>query len=77
MQAPEFRSPNTFRRAPQLQTIDGKSEKDNEDDRTKAKHTAARRWVEAVNNWGQLGTWVFHVCRDLRLLAKEMEWLAA
>jgi len=26
-----------------------------EDDQTKAKHTAARRWVEAVNNWGQLG----------------------
>jgi type III restriction enzyme len=35
-----------------------------EDDQTKAKHTAANRWVEAVNNWGQLGRWAFHVCRN-------------
>lgn len=48
-----------------------------EDDQTKAKHTAARRWVEAVNNWGQLGRWVFHVCRNPQLLDKEMEYLAA
>ncbi|MGE5486806.1 MAG: BPTD_3080 family restriction endonuclease [bacterium] len=47
-----------------------------EDDQTKAKHTAAKRWVEAVNNWGQLGTWVFHVCRNPQLLDKEMEFLA-
>jgi type III restriction enzyme len=46
-----------------------------EDDQTKAKHTAARRWVEAVNNWGQLGTWAFHVCRNPQLLDKEMEYL--
>jgi type III restriction enzyme len=24
-----------------------------EDDQTKAKHTAAARWVESVNNWAQ------------------------
>ena len=29
-----------------------------------AKHQAARRWVEAVNNWGELGVWNFVVCRD-------------
>jgi type III restriction enzyme len=44
-----------------------------EDDQTKAKHTAAKRWVEAVNNWRQLGEWVFHVCRNPQLLDKEME----
>src|SRR5439155_12804608 len=47
-----------------------------EDDQTKAKHTAAKRWVEAVNNWGQLGMWVFHVCRNPQLLDRELEYLA-
>jgi type III restriction enzyme len=28
-----------------------------EDDQTKAKHIAAKRWVGAVNNWGQLRRW--------------------
>lgn len=46
-----------------------------EDDQTKAKHNAANRWVEAVNNWGQLGAWGFHVCRNPQLLEKEMEYL--
>jgi type III restriction enzyme len=46
-----------------------------EDDQTKAKHTAARRWVEAVNNWGQLGRWTFHVCRNPQLLDKELAYL--
>jgi type III restriction enzyme len=47
-----------------------------EDDQTKAKHTAANRWVEAVNNWGQLGRWAFHVCRNPQLLDKEVEFLS-
>lgn len=47
-----------------------------EDDQTKAKHGAAKRWVEAVNNWRQLGRWGFHVCRNPQLLDKEMEYLA-
>ena len=47
-----------------------------EDDQTKAKHTAANRCVEAVNNWGQLRSWAFHVCRNPQLLDKEMEYLA-
>ena len=29
---------------------------------TEAKHQAARRWVSAVNHWGQLGRWDFLVC---------------
>jgi type III restriction enzyme len=47
-----------------------------EDDRTKAKHTAAKRWVAAVNNWGKLGTWLFHVCRNPQVLDKELLFLA-
>jgi len=47
-----------------------------EDDQTKAKHQAARRWVSAVNNWGKLGTWGFHVCRNPQVLGQELEALA-
>ena len=43
-----------------------------EDDQTRAKHAAARRWVSAVNNWGQLGRWAFHVCRKPQSLAREL-----
>lgn len=35
-----------------------------EDDQDRAKHQAAKRWVSAVNNWGQLGRWDFAVCRN-------------
>jgi type III restriction enzyme len=44
-----------------------------EDDVTKAKHNAARRWVAAINNWGELGKWQFHVCRDPQTLGRELE----
>jgi type III restriction enzyme len=44
-----------------------------EDDVTKAKHNAARRWVAAINNWGELGKWHFHVCRDPQTLGRELE----
>lgn len=47
-----------------------------EDDEIKAKHGAAKRWVSAVNNWGQLGKWMFHVCRNPQMLAKELGYLA-
>ncbi len=47
-----------------------------EDDQMKAKHNAAKRWVAAVNNWGQLGTWTFHVCRNPQLLDRELDYLA-
>jgi len=46
-----------------------------EDDQANAKHNAAKRWAEAVNNWGQLGTWTFHVCRNPQLLAKDLGYL--
>lgn len=46
-----------------------------EDDQTKAKHNAAKRWVTAVNNWGQLGTWAFHVCHNPQYLEKEIEYV--
>src|SRR5205807_10465031 len=41
-----------------------------EDDVSKAKHNAAGRWIAAVNNWGQLGAWDFHVCRNLSYLIR-------
>jgi len=37
-----------------------------------AKHAAAKRLVSAVNNWGDLGQWCFHVCREPQLLGKEL-----
>jgi type III restriction enzyme len=44
-------------------------------DDDKAKHEAARRWIAAVNNWGKLGRWAFHVCRDPQLLERELAFL--
>jgi len=46
-----------------------------EDDEVRAKHTAARRWISAVNNWGQLGRWEFHVCREPQQLGRELKYL--
>ncbi len=31
--------------------------------------------VTAVNNYGQLGKWTFHVCRNPQLLDKEMAYV--
>jgi len=42
---------------------------------SKNQHTAARRWVMAVNRWGQLGQWRFHVCRNPQLLDREIVFL--
>ncbi|GFO62333.1 BPTD_3080 family restriction endonuclease [Geomonas paludis] len=50
--------------------------KGHEDDQDRAKHQAAKRWVSAVNNWGELGRWQFHVCKDPQMLVRELEWLA-
>ena len=44
-----------------------------EDDQERAKYAGANRWVSAVNNWGQLGKWAFHVCRDPQLLVEELD----
>ncbi len=45
-------------------------------DQDAAKHEAARRWVSAVNNWGEMGRWEFHVCRDPQRLGGELHGLA-
>lgn len=47
-----------------------------EDEEDRAKHEAARRWLAAVNNWGQLKRWAFHVNRDPQLLVTELKYLA-
>ena len=47
-----------------------------EDDVTRAKHNAAKRWVGAVNNWGQLGKWDFHVNKNPQSLGRELEFIA-
>lgn len=46
-----------------------------ETDQDKAKHQAAKRWRDAVNNWGKLGQWTFHVNRDPQLLSGELKYL--
>lgn len=46
-----------------------------EDNQTTAKHDGARRWVRAVNNWGKLGSWAFHVCRNPQVLERELAYL--
>ena len=45
-------------------------------DQDTAKHQAAQRWVSAVNNWGQLGKWKLHVCRDPQTLGDELGAIA-
>lgn len=48
-----------------------------EDEQDRAKHQAAQRWVTAVNNWGKLGRWAFHVNRDPQVLKNEITWLSS
>jgi len=47
-----------------------------EDAQDLAKHQAAQRWVSAVNHWGELGQWAFHVCKDPQMLGHELGHLA-
>ena len=47
-----------------------------ETEQDRAKHTGARRWVSAVNNWGQLGQWKFYVCKNPQRLRHELASLA-
>nr|WP_170157022.1 DEAD/DEAH box helicase family protein [Roseimicrobium gellanilyticum] len=42
-----------------------------------AKVQAAHRWVSAVNHWGQMGRWDFHVCKDPAMLDTELRYLAS
>ena len=48
-----------------------------EEHEDRAKCEAAKKWVRAVNNWGQLGRWHFHVCRDPQVLERELGAVAA
>jgi type III restriction enzyme len=48
-----------------------------ETEQDRAKHEAARRWVSAVDNWGEQGQWEFHVNRGPQVLGQELEWLAS
>jgi type III restriction enzyme len=43
-----------------------------EEEQTRAKHQAARRWVSAVNHWGKPGKWEFRACRDPQMLGEEL-----
>jgi type III restriction enzyme len=54
--------------------LEGKGDPDEKDD---AKATAARRWVEAVNAWGGLGTWVHAICNDAGELVSQLADLVA
>jgi type III restriction enzyme len=45
------------------------------DEKEKAKFEAAKRWCSAVNNWGKMGTWAFHVSRDPDHVQRELEYL--
>ena len=47
------------------------------DEKDDAKATAARRWVEAVNTWGGLGTWVHAICYDASTLKADLSSLEA
>jgi len=42
---------------------------------TEAKHEAAKRWVAAVNHWGQLGHWHFEVAWDPQKLGDQIRRL--
>ena len=53
--------------------LEGKGVADEKDD---AKATAARRWVEAVNTWGELGTWVHRICYEASTLSVQLDALA-
>lgn len=37
-----------------------------------AKAQAAQRWVSAVNHWGQMGKWAYHVNKDPAVLSSEL-----
>lgn len=50
--------------------VEGKGVATEQDD---AKATAARRWVQAVNNWGQLGIWDYEIVFDANDLIPVLE----
>lgn len=54
--------------------IEGKGVASEQDD---AKATAARRWVQAVNNWGQLGEWDYELVFDANELGSILQTKSA
>jgi type III restriction enzyme len=46
-------------------------------ERNNSKHTAAQKWISAVNNLGEFGTWEFTVCRNTSQLRSVLEAMAA
>jgi len=54
--------------------VEGKGVADEKDD---SKATAARRWVQAVNAWGELGTWAHVICYDANDLESQLSSLLA
>ncbi len=50
--------------------LEGKGEADEKDD---AKATAARRWVQAVNSWSELGAWTHSICYDAGGLSNQLK----
>lgn len=54
--------------------LEGKGDPDEKDD---SKFTAARRWIAAVNTWGQLGRWEYDICYDAGKLARILQQHAA
>lgn len=39
--------------------------------------SAARRRIAAVEDWGELGTWDFHLCHDPQNLVQELDALVS
>jgi len=46
------------------------------DNRDRAKEAGARRWVDAVNNWGKLGAWEYLIVEELARLETVLDGLA-
>jgi len=49
--------------------------KGQEREEDREKRVAAQRWAEAVTNWGRLGVWRYHPCRDPQALGAELRQL--
>lgn len=45
------------------------------DQQETAKFEAAKRWCQAVNNWGKMGGWLFHVSMDPDQMQRELRYL--
>lgn len=72
--------PHSFEPDYLVRLINGKTlileMKGEEQDKDRAKYQAAQRWIQAVNNWGRSGIWIFVSCRDPQLLPRLLNSLA-